>query len=139
MAEKIAGWRHSGLNFHSRLRAQTKKEGEYVGKYMTRPLLALERLSFHEKEAKVSYRYGKESEEEEQMDYLAVECPTLPLNPAHSLNSEDPVFVLVKAVAAHPVFYIQKNQNTGGHANGEASDVDKGIDLVPLDVSQGNF
>jgi hypothetical protein len=30
----------------------------------------LERFSFDEKEGKVSYRYGKESEEQERMDYL---------------------------------------------------------------------
>jgi len=35
-----------------------------------RPLLSLERLSFEEKEGKVSYRYGKEAEEVERMDYL---------------------------------------------------------------------
>jgi hypothetical protein len=33
-----------------------------------RPLLSLERLSFEEKEGKVSYRYGKEAEEVERMD-----------------------------------------------------------------------
>jgi hypothetical protein len=48
----------------------TKTEAERVGKYMIRPLLSLERLSFLEKEGKVSYRYGKEGEEAEQMDYL---------------------------------------------------------------------
>jgi len=37
---------------------------------MIRPLLSLERLSFSEKESKVSYRYGKEGEQEERMDYL---------------------------------------------------------------------
>jgi len=37
---------------------------------MIRPLLSLERLSFLEKEGKVSYRYGKDVEEEERMDYL---------------------------------------------------------------------
>jgi hypothetical protein len=37
---------------------------------MIRPLLSLERLSFEEKEGKVSYRYGKEAEEVERMDYL---------------------------------------------------------------------
>jgi len=37
---------------------------------MIRPLLTLERLSFSEKEVKVSYRYGKEGEQEERMDYL---------------------------------------------------------------------
>ena len=56
MAEKIAGWRHSGFNVHSQVRAQTKKEADRVGKYMIRPLLALERLSYEEKEGKVCYR-----------------------------------------------------------------------------------
>jgi len=70
LVEKILGWRHSGFNVHSRVRAQTKKEAERVGKYMIRPLLSLERLSFEEKEGEVSYRYGKEGEEEERMDYL---------------------------------------------------------------------
>jgi len=70
LAEKIAGWRHSGFSVHSKVRAQTKKEAERVGKYMIRPLLSLERLSFQEKKGEVSYRYGKEGEEEERMDYL---------------------------------------------------------------------
>jgi len=47
LVEKIAGWRHSGFNVHSRVRAQTKKEAERVGKYIIRPLLALERLTEH--------------------------------------------------------------------------------------------
>jgi len=37
---------------------------------MIRPLLSLERLSFDEKEGKICYRYGKEAEEVERMDYL---------------------------------------------------------------------
>ena len=41
-----------------------------MGKYMIRPLLSLERLSFSEKEAKVCYRYGKDAQEMERMDYL---------------------------------------------------------------------
>ena len=69
LVEKIASWRHSGFSVHSKVRARTKKEAERVGKYMIRPLLSLERLSFDEKEGKVCYRYGKESEEE-RMDYL---------------------------------------------------------------------
>jgi hypothetical protein len=67
--EKIAGWRHSGFNAHSRVKVQTKKQAERVGKYIIRPLLSLERLSFKEKESEVSYRYRKEGEEE-RMDYL---------------------------------------------------------------------
>ena len=70
LVEKILQWRHSGFLVHSQVRAQTKTEAERVGKYMIRPILALERLSFSEKEGKVSYRYGKEGEDKEQMDYL---------------------------------------------------------------------
>jgi hypothetical protein len=68
--EKIAGWRHSGFSVHSKVRAQTRKEAERVGKYMIRPLLSLERLSFSEKEGQVIYRYGESTEEVERMDYL---------------------------------------------------------------------
>ena len=70
LVEKIMGWSHSGFSVHSKVRAQTRKEAERVGKYMIRPLLSLERLSFSEKEGKVCYRYGKEAEEVERMDYL---------------------------------------------------------------------
>jgi hypothetical protein len=37
---------------------------------MIRPLLSLERLSLDEKEGKVCYRYGKNPQEVERMDYL---------------------------------------------------------------------
>ena len=47
-AERIFSWRHTGFNVHSLVRAKTKPEAERVGKYMIRPLLALERLSFLE-------------------------------------------------------------------------------------------
>jgi hypothetical protein len=70
IVEKIASWRHSGFSVHSKVRAETGEEAERVGKYMIRPLLSLERLSFSEKEGKVSYRYGKDAEEVERMDYL---------------------------------------------------------------------
>jgi hypothetical protein len=70
LVEKISGWRHSGFSVHSKVKASTKKEAERVGKYMIRPLLSLERLSFSEKEAKICYRYGKDTEEVERMDYL---------------------------------------------------------------------
>jgi hypothetical protein len=69
-AERLLSWRHTGFNVHSRVRAKTKIEAERVGKYMIRPLLSLERLSFSEKEGKVCYRYGKDVEEVERMDYL---------------------------------------------------------------------
>ncbi|MGB8953435.1 MAG: transposase [Candidatus Aminicenantales bacterium] len=68
--EKISGWRHSGFSVHSKVRAQTRKEAERVGKYMIRPLLSLERLSFSEKEGKVCYLYGEGQEEMERKDYL---------------------------------------------------------------------
>ena len=55
LVEKIAGWRHSGFSVHSKVKASTKEEAERVGKYMIRPLLSLERLSFSEKEGKVCY------------------------------------------------------------------------------------
>jgi hypothetical protein len=68
--ERILSWRHTGFNVHSRVRAKMKREAERVGKYMLRPLLSLERLSFSEKEGRVCYRYGKEPSEVERMDYL---------------------------------------------------------------------
>ena len=49
-AEKILSWPHTGFSVHSLVRATTKPEAERVGKYMIRPLLSLERLSFEEKE-----------------------------------------------------------------------------------------
>ncbi|MBC7362927.1 MAG: transposase [Candidatus Aminicenantes bacterium] len=70
LVERIAGWRHPGFSVHSKVRAQTRKEAERVGKYMIRPLLSLERLSLDEREAKVCYRYGEKPEEVERMDYL---------------------------------------------------------------------
>ena len=49
----ILSWRHTGFNVHSLVRAKTKIEAERVGKYMLRPVLALERLTFLEPEGKV--------------------------------------------------------------------------------------
>jgi len=46
--ERLLTWRHSGLNVHSLVRAKTKPEAERVGKYMIRPILSLERLTFLE-------------------------------------------------------------------------------------------
>jgi hypothetical protein len=37
---------------------------------MIRPLLSLEHLSFAEREGQVCYRYGKDTLDEETMDYL---------------------------------------------------------------------
>jgi hypothetical protein len=82
-AERILSWPHSGFNVHSLVRTRTKIEAERVGKYMIRPLLSLERLSFLEPEGKVGYRHGqgsasqssmrlpnKGTTEQETMDYL---------------------------------------------------------------------
>jgi len=55
---------------YSLVRAKTKPEAERVGKYMIRPLLALERLTFLEPEGKVGYRWGRDGTEQETMDYL---------------------------------------------------------------------
>jgi hypothetical protein len=71
-AERILSWPHSGFNVHSLVRAKTKIEAERVGKYMLRPVLALERLTFLELEGKVGYRWGRDGpgQETEVMDYL---------------------------------------------------------------------
>jgi len=50
--------------------AVTKAEAERVGKYMVRPILALDRLLFLEREGKVGYRHGQNGAELETMDYL---------------------------------------------------------------------
>jgi hypothetical protein len=44
--------RHTGFSVYSRVRAKTKPEAERVGKYMIRPLLALELLFFLEARGK---------------------------------------------------------------------------------------
>jgi hypothetical protein len=36
VVEKILGWRHTGFNVHSQVRAQTKSAAERIGKYMIR-------------------------------------------------------------------------------------------------------
>jgi len=69
-AERILSWPHSGFNVHSLVLAKTKIEAERVGKYMLRPILALDRLTFLEPEGKVGYRYGEKGAEQETMDYL---------------------------------------------------------------------
>jgi hypothetical protein len=69
-AERILSWRHTGFNVHSLVRAKTKPEAERVGKYMLRPVLALERLTFLEPEGKVGYRWGRDTADQETMDYL---------------------------------------------------------------------
>jgi hypothetical protein len=69
-AERILSWRHTGFNVHSRVRARTKTEAERIGKYMVRPVLALDRLSFLEREGWVGYRHGDDGAELERMDYV---------------------------------------------------------------------
>jgi len=71
-AERILSWPHTGFNVHSLVRAKTKLEAERVGKYMIRPVLSLDRLSFLEQEGKVGYRWGRDGagQETEVMDYL---------------------------------------------------------------------
>ena len=69
-AERILSWPHTGFNVHSLVRTKTKIEAERVGKYILRPVLALERLTFLEPEGKVGYRYGENGAEQEVMDYL---------------------------------------------------------------------
>jgi ribosomal protein S27E len=69
-AERILSWPHSGFNVHSLVRAETKTEAERVGKYMLRPILALDRLTLLEAEGQVGYRHGEKAAELEKMDYL---------------------------------------------------------------------
>jgi len=61
---------HTGFNVHTKVRAKTKKEAERVGKYMIRPILSLQRLSFDETEGRILYQYDKGKLETERMDYL---------------------------------------------------------------------
>jgi len=70
LVQKILGWRHTGFNVHSKVRAQTKSEAERVGKYMIRPVLSLKRLFFDETAGKVRYRHSRHGSHEESMDYL---------------------------------------------------------------------
>jgi len=67
LVQKILHWRHTGFNVHSKVRTESKEETERVGKYMTRPILSLKRLSL--REGQVLYQYGKHSAERESMDY----------------------------------------------------------------------
>jgi hypothetical protein len=72
-AERILSWRHTGFNVHGLVRTKTKPEAERVGKYMIRPVLALERLTLLEPEGKVGCRWGRDGagQETEVMDYLS--------------------------------------------------------------------
>jgi len=60
------------LALGSLVRTKTKPEAERVRKYMIRPVLSLDRLSFLEQEGKVGYWYGEKGagQETEVMDYL---------------------------------------------------------------------
>ena len=62
-AERLLCGRHTGFNVHGKVRAKSKPDSERVGKYMIRPLLSLERLSFDEKQGQVCYRYGESAGE----------------------------------------------------------------------------
>jgi ribosomal protein S27E len=66
-AGRILSWPHTGFSVHSRVRARTRPEAERVGKYMVRPVLALERLSWLD--GKVAYRPADDGRQE-VMDYL---------------------------------------------------------------------
>jgi len=70
LVQEILGWRHTGFNVHSQVRAQTKSEAETVGKYMIRPLLSLKRLFFDETAGRVRYQHSRHGSQEESMDYL---------------------------------------------------------------------
>jgi hypothetical protein len=70
LLQKILGWRHTGFNVHSKVRAQTKSEAERVGKYMIRPVLSLKRLFFDEIAGKVRYQHPRHGSQKESMDYL---------------------------------------------------------------------
>ena len=41
-----------------------------MGEYMIQPLLSLEWLTFLEQEGKVGYRWGRDTADQETMDYL---------------------------------------------------------------------
>ena len=70
LVQKILGWRHTGFNVHSQVRAESKDEAERIGKYMIRPLLSLKRLFLEETAGQVRYQYSKHGSREETMDYL---------------------------------------------------------------------
>jgi len=70
LVRKILGWRHTGFNVHSKVRAESTNEAEGVGQYMIRPLLSLNRLSLDETAGKVRYQYSRHGSQEESMDYL---------------------------------------------------------------------
>jgi ribosomal protein S27E len=70
LVQKILGWRHTGFNVHSKVRAADKEETVRVGKYMIRPVLSLKRLFFDETEGKVRYQHSRHGSQEESIDYL---------------------------------------------------------------------
>jgi hypothetical protein len=47
-----------------------KTEAERIGKYMVRPILALDRPYFLDRVGRVGYRHGDDGAEHERMDYL---------------------------------------------------------------------
>jgi len=70
LVQKILRWLHTGFNVHTKVRAKTRKDAESLGKYMIRPILSLQRLSFDETEGRLLYQYDKGKLEPERMDYL---------------------------------------------------------------------
>jgi hypothetical protein len=60
LVEKIMGWSHSGFSVHSKVRAQTRKEAERVGKYMIRPLLSLSQIRINPESREYYWRKRKE-------------------------------------------------------------------------------
>jgi hypothetical protein len=70
LVQKILRWQHTGFNVYTKVRIKTRKDAESVGKYMIRPILSLQRLSFDETEGRLLYQYDKGNLETERMDYL---------------------------------------------------------------------
>jgi len=70
LVQKILSWLHTGFNVHTKVMAKTRKDAESVGKYMIRPILSLQRLSFDETEGQLLYQYDKGKLKTERMDYL---------------------------------------------------------------------
>jgi len=105
-AERILSWRHTGFNVHSLVRAKTKPEAERVGKYMIRPILALERLFFLEQEGKVGYRHGENGEEQGTTDYLEFIARV-------TSHIPDKGQVAAIDMAARPALYFRCGQEEG--------------------------
>jgi len=57
---------------------------------MIRPVFALERLSFDEKQGQVGYRWGRDTHDQETMDYLEVILLSLNLTSLHVIIFPSP-------------------------------------------------